>query len=198
MQVLKWVFEQVSMKQRSRYRVNIDEPGTYDARESGRAILEIALQDLENARKHYKVGLPQRDREREDNKIEQDFKEFRIRVTKSFPRQHAAIKVYNMEEPTSSPRTIPGMCDLDIANMFSLQYLEHELRIAEPMVLHLWARQHGKHKLTRDEISWKYIPPDEHIEGMNLEYIKRTNTTVDYLVALTSQGNRDVPKIIGS
>jgi len=79
-----------------------------------------------------------------------------------------------------------------------VKYLEHELRIAEPVGLDLWARQHGKHKLTRDQISWKYISPDEHIEGMSLEYIKRTNTAVDYIVALTIQGNRDVPKIIGS
>jgi 23S rRNA G2445 N2-methylase RlmL len=107
MDVLKWVFEQV--KQRSRYRVNIDDPETYDGRDSTRNILQVALQNLENARKYHRVGLPQRDPQVEDDRIDDDFKEFRIRVTKRFPKQHEAIKVYNMEDPTSPPCVIAGM-----------------------------------------------------------------------------------------
>jgi hypothetical protein len=80
----------------------------------------------------------------------------------------------------------------------AVKVLKRELRLDDTVALHLWAREHGKHKLTRDGLSWKYIPLDEHIEGMSLEYIKRTNPNLDYIVALAVRGNRDVPKILGS
>lgn len=72
--------------------------------------------------------------------------------------------------------------------------------------LELWARQRVNHNLTRDGLSWKHIPTGVridgiektvHIEGMSLEFIKRTEPDVDYIVALTVQGNSDMPKIIG-
>jgi hypothetical protein len=63
-----------------------------------------------------------------------------------------------------------------------------------------------KTQIDPDEVSWKYIPTGVrvngirktvHIEGMTLEFVKRTIVS-DYIVALTVQGNSDMPKIIGS
>jgi hypothetical protein len=93
----------------------------------------------------------------------------------------------------------------DAVVAFLKRKLEAE-RAGKRITLDLWARQRGKHKLTRDGLSWKHLPTGVringiqktvHIEGMALEFVKRV-TGLDYIVALTVQGNSDTPKIIGS
>jgi hypothetical protein len=107
MDVVTWVESRA--KKWDQYKLIVEDKSTHDQRESECKILQIALQNLENVRKKHRINVCHRDRQLEEDKIEADFMELRRRVTHRFPREHEAIEVYNMHDPTEPPHVIPGM-----------------------------------------------------------------------------------------
>jgi hypothetical protein len=112
MDVVKWVESRA--KHWDQYKLIVEDKSTHDQRESECKILQVALQNLENLRVKHKIDVWLRDRQLENDMIEVDFMELRRRVTDRFPREHEAIRVYDMDDPTRSPHVIPGMCDFEV------------------------------------------------------------------------------------
>lgn len=75
----------------------------------------------------------------------------------------------------------------------------HHLRsrgIKDPDV---WHRQKGLHNLTEDTLSWKWLDPQDDIQGRCLDFVDlASNDLRDYIIVLKNHKRKDTPVPLGT